>query len=87
MTAQFAQKNWRLNNVILRYHHRATKRELHQCLGSMLMSRQHYQLNDPPKPSAWCEQMERNAKDGDEAYAYFQLKQMWKQQENSEQTN
>lgn len=51
------------------------------------MSQQHYQQSEPPKPSAWCEQMERNAKDGDEAYAYFQLKQMWKQRENSEQTN
>ena len=44
------------------------------------------QSNEPPKPSAWCEQMERNAKDGDEAYAYFQLKKMWKQREESERT-
>lgn len=52
------------------------------------MSQQQYsQSNEPPKPSAWCEKMERNAKDGDEAYAYFQLKQMWKQRGNSEHTN
>lgn len=51
------------------------------------MNQQHQQKSEPPKPSAWCEQMERNAKDGDEAYAYFQLKQMWKRREESEQTN
>lgn len=51
------------------------------------MSQQHCQQSEPPKPSAWCEQMERNAKDGDEAYAYFQLKQMWKKRENTEQAN
>ena len=51
------------------------------------MSQQHCQQSEPPKPSTWCEQMERNAKDGDEAYAYFQLKQMWKQREESEKTN
>ncbi len=51
------------------------------------MSQQHCLQSELPKPSAWCERMERNAKDGDEAYAYFQLKQMWKQRENSEQTN
>ncbi len=49
--------------------------------------RQHHQQSDPPKPSAWFEQMERNAKDVDDAYAYFQLKQMWKQREESEQAN
>ena len=46
------------------------------------MSQQHYQQSEPPTPSAWCEKMERNAKDGDEAYAYFQLKQCG----NSEKT-
>lgn len=51
------------------------------------MSQQHCQRSEIPKPSAWCEEMERNAKDGDEAYAYFQLKQMWKQRESSEQAN
>lgn len=51
------------------------------------MSQQHCQQSEPTKPSAWCEKMDRNAKDGDEAYAYFQLKQMWKQREDSEQTN
>lgn len=51
------------------------------------MNQQHCQPSEPPKPSAWCEQMERNAKDGDEAYAYFQLKQIWKQRESQEQTN
>lgn len=51
------------------------------------MNQQHQQQSEPSNPSAWCEQMERNAKDGDEAYVYFQLKQMWKQRENSEQTN
>lgn len=51
------------------------------------MSQQHCQHSEPPKPSARCEQMERSAKDGDEAYAYFQLKQMWKQRENSEHTS
>lgn len=51
------------------------------------MSQQYCQQSEPPNPSAWCEEMERNAKDGDEAYVYFQLKQMWKQRENSEQTN
>ena len=51
------------------------------------MSQQHCQQSEPPKPSAWCEQMERNAKDGDEAYAYFQLKQMWKQREEPEYTS
>ena len=35
------------------------------------MSQQHCQQSEPPKPSAWCEEMERNAKDGDEAYVYF----------------
>ena len=45
------------------------------------------QSNEPPKPSAWCEQVERNAKDGDEAYAYFQLKQMWQKMEGSENAN
>ena len=49
------------------------------------MNQQHCQRSEPPKPSAWCEKMEHNAKDGDEAYAYFQLKQMWKQRESSEQ--
>ena len=29
-------------------------------------------------PYEWCERMEREAKDGDEAYRYFQLKEMWK---------
>ncbi|XBA08957.1 hypothetical protein UVIVOLLU_CDS0001 [Salmonella phage PHA46_2] len=47
------------------------------------MSQQHYQQSEPPKPSAWCEQMERNAKDGDEAYTYFQLKQMWRRRNTS----
>lgn len=51
------------------------------------MNQQHCQQSEPPKPSAWREQMERNAKDGDEAYAYFQLKQMWKQRENPDHTN
>lgn len=51
------------------------------------MSQQHCQQSEPSKPSAWCEQMERNAKDGDEAYAYFQLKQMLKQRESSEQAS
>lgn len=51
------------------------------------MNQQHCQRNEPPKPSAWCEEMECNAKDGDEAYIYFQLKQMWKRREESEQTN
>nr|DAU67839.1 MAG TPA: hypothetical protein [Caudoviricetes sp.] len=51
------------------------------------MNQQYCQQSEPQKPSAWCEKMERNAKDGDEAYIYFQLKQMWKQRENSEQTN
>lgn len=51
------------------------------------MSQQHFQQSEPPKPSAWRERMERNAKDGDEAYAYFQLKQMWKKRENTEQAN
>lgn len=51
------------------------------------MNQQHYQQGEPPKPSAWCEQMERNAKDGDDAYAYFQLKQMWKKREASESIN
>lgn len=51
------------------------------------MSQQHCQQSESSKPSAWCEQMERNAKDGDEAYAYFQLKQMWKQRESSEQAS
>lgn len=48
------------------------------------MSQQHCQQSEPPKPSAWCERMERNAKDGDEAYAYFQLKQMWQKREGSD---
>ena len=52
-----------------------------------MSQQQRSQSNEPPKPSAWCEEMERNAKDGDEAYVYFQLKQMWKQRENSEQAN
>lgn len=51
------------------------------------MSQQYCQQSESPKPSVWREKMERNAKDGDEAYAYFQLKQMWKQRENSEQAN
>lgn len=51
------------------------------------MSQQPCQQSEAPKPSAWCEEMERNAKDGDEAYVYFQLKQMWKQRENTEQAN
>ena len=51
------------------------------------MSQQHYQQSEPSKPSAWCEQMELNAKDGDEAYAYFQPKQMWKKRENSALAN
>lgn len=51
------------------------------------MSQQHCQPSEPPKPSVWCEEMERNAKDGDEAYVYFQLKQMWKRREESEQAN
>lgn len=51
------------------------------------MSQQYCQQSEPPNPSAWCEEMERNAKDGDEAYAYFQLKQMWKQRESSERAN
>lgn len=52
-----------------------------------LMSQQHCQQSEPQKPSAWCEQMERNAKDGDDAYAYFQLKQMWKKREGGENAN
>lgn len=52
-----------------------------------MSQQQRSQPSEPPKPSAWCEQMERNAKDGDEAYAYFQLKQMWKQREESEHTS
>lgn len=52
-----------------------------------MSQRQCSQSSEPPKPSAWCEQMERNAKDGDEAYIYFQLKQMWKRREEHEQTN
>lgn len=51
------------------------------------MNQQRCQQSESTKPSAWCEQMERNAKDGDEAYAYFQLKQMWKRRESSEQVN
>lgn len=51
------------------------------------MSQQHYQQSEPPKPSTWCEQMERNAKDGDDAYAYFQLKQMWQKREGGENAN
>lgn len=61
------------------------------------MNQQHCQQSEPPKPSelkqmwpkpsVWCEQMARNAKDGDEAYAYFQLKRMWEQREKSAQAN
>lgn len=51
------------------------------------MSQQYCQQSEPPNPSAWCEEMERNAKDGDEAYVYFQLKQMWKQREEPKRTN
>ena len=29
-------------------------------------------------PCEWCERMEREAKNGDDAYRYFQLKEMWK---------
>lgn len=51
------------------------------------MSQQHCQQSEPQKPSARCEEMERNAKDGDEAYVYFQLKQMWKRRESPEQAS
>lgn len=29
------------------------------------------------KPSDWCQRMIDNAKNGDEAYDYFQLKEIW----------
>ncbi len=52
------------------------------------MSQQHCRSRVRLKTiSMVCEQMERNAKDGDDAYAYFQLKQMWKQREESELIN
>lgn len=51
------------------------------------MNQQYCQQSEAPKPSAWCEKMERNAKDDDEAYAYFQLKQMWKRRENPDHIN
>lgn len=35
-------------------------------------------------PVEWCEQMERSAKDGEEAYVYFQLKQLWEKRENEQ---
>lgn len=31
----------------------------------------------PEKPSDWCQRMMDNAKDGNEAYNYYELKQMW----------
>ncbi|MGL5564165.1 MAG: hypothetical protein ACRDC4_00345 [Plesiomonas sp.] len=30
-------------------------------------------------PIEWCQRMMDNAQDGDEAYTYYQLLEMWKQ--------
>lgn len=33
-------------------------------------------------PSEWCERMEHEAKDGDDAYRYFQMKELWRKRED-----
>ena len=33
------------------------------------------------KNSEWCEKMKDNARDGEEAYHYYQLAEMWKKRE------
>lgn len=35
------------------------------------------------KLSEWCKQKMESAKDGDEAYAYHQMMEMWKSREGS----
>lgn len=36
---------------------------------------------DDETPLEWCERMERSAKDGDAAYDYYQMKELWKKRE------
>lgn len=38
-------------------------------------------------PSEWCKKMMDEAKDGEEAMAYFELMSMWKSREEENSTN
>lgn len=40
-------------------------------------------MEEELKPSEWCEKKSDEATDGESAYNYFQLAEMWKKREGS----
>lgn len=42
------------------------------------------QESNNESPVEWCARMEREAKTGDDAYVYFQLKETWLNRENKD---